>query len=284
MTDLSSPTLSTIAPPANPVIPQSSWGKRILAAFLSPVLPGVGHLLIHRRRTGFFLLLFFTSLLLLCWPLREMKQLGGTLLFGAGMIVLCIFSTCSAGYEPGGQKEKPSQWWLAILLPFAFLAAIGHINWATHASGFQVFLVPSGSMEKTVMRGNRVMVDRWHYRQNQPSDGDIVAFTNAEGIYLLKRVIARGGETIEGRNGEIFIDGKQILEPYAIHSGYAPPEMNSFGPTTIPEGKLFVMGDNRDISLDSRNPEIGPIDVAAVSGKALYTIGTFTDKTYKILE
>src|SRR5581483_6105304 len=146
MVDASSPALGPSAPPPSPIILQLSRKKRILAAFLSPVLPGVGHLLIQCPRAAIFFLLLFSLLLLLCWPLREMKDFTGTLLFGAGMIVLCIFSTWDAGYRAGQRAEKPSQWWLAILLPFAFLAAAGHVNWATRASGFQVFVIPSRAM------------------------------------------------------------------------------------------------------------------------------------------
>ncbi|HZS25814.1 MAG TPA: S26 family signal peptidase [Candidatus Angelobacter sp.] len=128
-----------------------------------------------------------------------MKDFTGTLLFGAGMIVLCIFSTWDAGYRAGQRAEKPSQWWLAILLPFAFLAAAGHVNWATRASGFQVFVIPSRAMENTVMIGNRIMVDRWHYRQSEPSDGDIIVFKNPEGFYVLKRVIAHGARPLKAK-------------------------------------------------------------------------------------
>ena len=57
------------------------------------------------------------------------------------------------------------------------------------------------------------MVDRWYYKTRTPARGDIAIFINREGLYLMKRVIARGGETIEGRNGFILIDAKPIPEP-----------------------------------------------------------------------
>lgn len=139
-------------------------------------------------------------------------------------------------------------------------------------------------MENTIPQNAQVMVDRWYYKKNVPVRGDIVVYMNRDGIYFVKRVIARGGETIRSTDGHIFIDDQPITELYAVHLGYAPSEFNNFGPLRIPEGKLFVMGDNRDISLDSRSPKVGPIDVTALRGKALYTFPGFKGRTYKQLQ
>jgi signal peptidase I len=152
------------------------------------------------------------------------------------------------------------------------------------SAGFQVFQVPSRSMENTVHMDGRIMVDRWYYRSNAPARGDIVIYLNKEGYYLIKRVIARGGETIRSENGIISIDDQLIPEPYVIHNGSAPHEMNNFGPLKIPAGKLFVMGDSRNISLDSRSPKVGPIDVTSLRGRPLYTLPVFKGGTYRNLQ
>jgi signal peptidase I len=258
--------------------------RRVLvAAVLSAILPGTGHLLLNRRRAGIAMLILFCALLSICWPLRlpiHFAAVGG-LIFG--MLALCITAVVDSAYGRGHGQARPSQWWLVLLLPLAFGTTVVQFNWAMRSAGFQVFQVPSRSMENTVHMDNRIMVDRWYYRSNGPARGDIVIYLNKEGIYFIKRVIARGGETIRSSNGIIFIDDAPISEPYVVHNGSAPFELNNFGPFKIPAGKMFVMGDNRDISLDSRSREIGPIDVSSLRGRALYKVGSFSDRTYKDL-
>jgi len=271
--------------PFAPTLPAGISHKRLLlASFLSAGLPGAGHFLVNRRRKGALLLAVFCVLLLLCWPLRLPSRFWGVVPLVFGMLVLCIFAVWDVPYGGKQRSDKPSQWWLAFLLPLGLLAAVIHCNWSTRASGFQTFVMPSKSMENTVVLGKQVMVDRWYYHEKAPGRREIIVLINSEGIYFMKRVIALGGDTIEGKNGEILIDGKPLREPYAIHMGGAPPELNNFGPTRIPPGKLFVMGDNRDVSIDSRMPEFGLVDTTAVRGRALYTLPSPWDGSYKLLE
>jgi signal peptidase I len=224
------------------------------------------------------LLLIFCLLLFAICGLR--LEADPVMLLGlmVGLMALCIYSAWDAAYGGKHPKQKISQWWLALLLPFALLSAAGHANWSTRVAGFQSFEIPSQSMENGVMLGDRVMVDRRYYEKNPPRDGDIAILMNPQGYYLIKRIVARGGETIESRAGKILLNGKPLNEPYVSHFGHAPPEIDNFGPLAVPAGKLFVMGDNRDVSLDSRSPQIGPIDVSALRGKALYTVRSPTNK------
>lgn len=259
-------------PVEEPMLARSEHGQLLLAAFVSALLPGSGHLLLRRQRRGLLLLLIFGALLVGLWPLRMEANPGLLLVFAAAMVAVCVFATWDAGYGNNHLTQKLSQWWLAALLPFALLAAAGHMNWSIRAAGFQSFEIPSRSMENGVMMGDRIIVDRRYYEMHPPKEGEIAILVNQDGQYLIKRIIAVGGETVEGHDNKVFLNGKLLNEPYVLHAGPMPPEERDFGPLVVPAGKLFAMGDNRDLSLDSRFPQIGPMDVSALRGRALYTL------------
>ncbi len=109
--------------------------------------------------------------------------------------------------------------------------------------------VPTGSMETTVMAGDRIIVNRLAYTFGEPERGDIVTFIypdDGETLYL-KRIMALPGETIEGISGVIYIDGEELEQDYTDEA-----IEEDFGPFTVPEGCYFMMGDNRNDSWDSR--------------------------------
>ena len=111
------------------------------------------------------------------------------------------------------------------------------------------FTVPTESMEKTIMVDNRIMSLRCAYLFSDPKRGDIIVFPfpdNPDETYI-KRVIGLPGETIEGKDGLVYINGEPLTEDYVSS------EMEEdFGPYVIPEDSYFVLGDNRYVSLDAR--------------------------------
>jgi len=244
---------------------------RLLAAALSSVLPGAGQLWLRKKQTGIAFLCAFCLLAVLYWPLRLPRSYGGVqvLLFTAmGLFVAAAWHAVRA---PGQQITQCSRWWLVLFVPLALTASFAHSNWLLLAAGFRPFDVPSTGMEQTVLRGDRIMVDLRAYRDSKPKPHDVLIIRK-DGTFLMKRVLAVGGHTIEGKDGTILVNHQRLEEPYVQHLGNAPVELNQFGPMEIPPGQLFVAGDNREVSRDSRLPEFGLVPEESVSGKGLYII------------
>lgn len=139
----------------------------------------------------------------------------------------------------------------------------------TRAAGFRSFQIPSTGMEPTIRQGDRIVADMRYYRVRSPNRFETVLFKRGD-IFYIKRVIAVGGDVIESRNQLIFLNGQQLDEQYVEHIGDAPEWANTFGPTSVPSGQFFVMGDNRDYSLDSRSPDHSLVGSGSIVGKPLY--------------
>ena len=152
----------------------------------------------------------------------------------------------------------------------------------------QAFFIPSGSMEPTLVPGDRVLVLKVPYYFGDPDRGDIVVFEDPdpsgvpergivsgffhwmfEGLGVqrpdsedfIKRVIGTPGDTVWARDGQVYVNGEAVEEPYLTQP------TDDFRKTTVPEGRLFVMGDNRGNSLDSRF-SLGFVPIDKVIGKA----------------
>jgi signal peptidase I len=166
----------------------------------------------------------------------------------------------------------------------------------------QAFYIPSASMENTLMIGDRVIVTQVPYYFHDPRHGDIVVFaepdpgkTQRRGLVsgvlhwlsqtlgvskpdepdYIKRVIGLPGETVWARGGQVYVDGLRQNEPYLDEA------TRDFDKVTVPEGMLFVMGDNRNDSLDSRfglgvhvkkEPGVGFVPIDRVIGKAIFIV------------
>ena len=157
---------------------------------------------------------------------------------------------------------------------------------------FQAFFIPSPSMEPTLIQGDRVLVNKIPYYFHDPRRGDLVVFENPhptvttersvlggffhwlfqglgfqqpENEDFIKRVIGLPGDVVEGKGGSVYVNGEKLEEPYLTQKTQA------FDPKTVPPGKLFVMGDNRGNSLDSRF-SLGFVPIDKVIGEAFIKI------------
>jgi signal peptidase I len=129
----------------------------------------------------------------------------------------------------------------------------------------EAFYIPSESMVPTLKVGDRVLVNKFIYRFTEPKRGDIVVFKSVEGgdEDLIKRVVGVPGDKISVRNGRLFVNGEPQREPY-VNKKY--PDRSFSAPTTVPKGHIFVMGDNRTNSQDSR--VFGPVPKRNIEGEA----------------
>jgi len=139
----------------------------------------------------------------------------------------------------------------------------------------QPFQVQQHSMERTFTEGDYVLVDRLTGRWSPYTRGQVVVFqppANWTGRKepFIKRVIGVGGDTVEVRDGQVFVNGVALDEPYLFHDDAGLVEPTEAGDQTrwvVPEGELFVMGDHRQVSEDSR--VFGPIPVSSVIGRGV---------------
>ena len=142
--------------------------------------------------------------------------------------------------------------------------------------GFKISTVNGLSMFSTLKNGDRLLISARDYKIEQ---GDIVIISqpNAYEKVLVKRVIAKGGQTvdIDTVKGVVYVDGEELSEPYLTVKTKTLGDGFTY-PVIVPEGYLFVMGDNRNESADSRYAGIGFIDERYVVGEAFYRIGDRT--------
>lgn len=139
---------------------------------------------------------------------------------------------------------------------------------------FTMVIVDGRSMQHTLESGDKIIVTKMGY---QPKDGDVIVVGKSEDGYskpIVKRVIAIEGQTlkIDFENQQVIVDGKVLDEPYISSETI---EGTAEIPEVIPEGYVFVMGDNRYISMDSRYKDIGLVNVDDIVGKAVFVLFPF---------
>lgn len=142
------------------------------------------------------------------------------------------------------EKMKSKRKWVLILIGAVLLIG-GFLRWAV----LQPYIIPSPSMEPGFVPGDRIIVNRLSYRMWAPTRGDVIVFAFPKDLKrtFVKRVIAVEGETVELRDNKVFVNGVAIEEPYVKQGDYPP-----YGPEIVPVDKVFVLGDNRRESEDSR--------------------------------
>jgi signal peptidase I len=258
------------------------------AGLLSLVLPGLGHLYAGRPRAAgiAFLLgplaavIAFGALFLPVPPINVLIALAALLLVLVGIPIHAARMAAAApdSYEP----RWYNRWyvylnlWIAsafLLQPASYDYMKGHL--------VEAFRVPSGSMEPTVRAGDYVYVGKWEATRSDLTHGTVVVFESVEepGLKVVKRIVGLPGDTLRMASGALYRNGQRLTEAYAIRTdpgrGEDPvqrakmrfwqvdhlagqasatyqPDLEEWGPLVVAADSLFVLGDNRDPSYDSR--------------------------------
>ena len=168
---------------------------------------------------------------------------------------------------PRADQTSVGRWLVetALLLIVAFVLAQGVKTFVV-----QPFVIPTGSMTPTIGIGDYVLAEKLTYRfAHPPRQGDIVVFDDPmrQHPQLIKRVIATEGQTVDIRDSRVYVDGKPLSEPYARGLLTQPGTVTT--PVVVPSGQVWLMGDNRPNSGDSRF--FGPRPVSSVHGRAFWT-------------
>jgi signal peptidase I len=184
----------------------------------------------------------------------------------------------STPYRAADAKHKRSvlvEWIVVVVVAISSALMV-------RAYVLQQFAVEGTSMLTTLHPGDRVLVNKLSYRLHDPRRGDVVVLkrieNNSQERDLIKRVVALPGETVEYRDCQLFIDGALLNEPYLDPQIVGPSRCGSGQPPVeIQADHVFVMGDNRAGSLDSRDNGVGQVAYSNLIGRAFVIMWPFVD-------
>lgn len=271
------------------------------------LLPGLGQIYAGRLWRGFFwpALVVTLSVAIIStfgYPSPFSWWLGCALVWANWIVELVIIiDACRSALRCGPEfvRRSYNRWYVYVLL--VIVMHVGFVAYFFHARDrvIQAFSVPTDSMFPTIVRGDLVAALKSVYRTVGPQRGDIVLFPNPDDarIKFVKRVVAIAGDTIEMKDNELWVNGvkcpHEYIEDFTLKGARADFAGKIFYETnagiryriflsdnwtlpdvplqTIPPGQCFVLGDDRNLSLDSRR--WGPIPVESVGGRFAYRFG-----------
>ncbi len=164
--------------------------------------------------------------------------------------------------------EEIKDWVVAILIALVLSFIIRYFI-------VELYLVDGPSMRPTLQSAERLVVNKFIYRFRPPERGEILVFRYPKDPSrdFIKRVIAIPGDTIEIKDGRVFVNQQLMNEPYILSK-----TRGDYPLTTVPEGHIFVMGDNRNNSEDSRFADVGFVPYNLIKGKAVLVFWPWDEK------
>jgi signal peptidase I len=246
--------------------------SRLIAAALSLGFPGLGHAYVGRLTRGLGLLTATYGVVLFGGWRGSWSTFAGTCLLATLLLVTWVALTADAvrlagrsgAWKPKRYNRLTAYLGAAVLLTVVPGLVFGH---SAELLGYKTYRVASSSMEPTLREGDHILVDTRRYRDATPRPGDVIVHLDVGGeeTVLVKRVVAIGGQTVTIRDGSVRVDGRALDEPYVTEDNSRCPLAQTTEHHVVPEGALFVMGDRRDLSRDSRF--WGPVRADLVLGR-----------------
>ena len=251
--------------------------RPLIAALLTLVTRGFGHLYAGEPKKGLVLfsveLLFVTVFAVSSLSiLPNVSALAAAVLAGSAFLLYCIYDAVSISRKKRNYelaKYNSASVYAGCFVIFSLLIPL-LVSAAIKTYIVQAYKVPGGSMVPSLLIGDYFLVNKHIYRTSEPKRGEIIVFPFPEDTErdFVKRLIAIGGDTVEIRNKKLYVNDREQIEPYKIHTDRRMrAKRDNVGPITVPHGQLFFLGDNRDYSYDSRFWGFVPRD--AIKGRAI---------------
>lgn len=268
--------------------------KPWLAGLFTFLAIGLGHLYAGKPKRGIILFLTQGVLLALFLPLiiitPSLVILIVSLSCGFAYFIYCLLDAIKNAKENkfDYQLKKYNRWYVYLACWVAASFIIQPIvEISIKKNLLQAYKIPSGAMIPTLLIGDHILVDKFIYKNNEPQRGDIIIFPYPVDPTkdFVKRLVGLEGDIIEIRNKQLYINNEIYVENYIINKDpntipVSQHPRDFFGPITIPQKSLFVMGDNRDNSYDSRF--WGLVDKSTVKGKVKSLYWSWDKKAFKI--
>jgi signal peptidase I len=246
--------------------------KPIVALILSLVTPGLGQIYNGQFKKGIsYLIGFFLVYLLFSFLLFTYYGLIFYLIVVIGVYLFILIEAVRSAIKFKSIELKSYNKWYIYLIIFLLsnVAVVPLLRWTVKNNIAQAYKMPASSMAPTLLVGDHLIADMRIYKNEKPQRGDIIIFEFPKDPSkdFIKRVIGMEGEKVEIVNNKIYINDKLLDDPWGHFTKSGPP-LDTWGPTVVPKDSLFVLGDNRDNSMDSRF--FGFVKVEKVKGKSLY--------------
>lgn len=266
--------------------PRTKPPKPWAAALLTLAALGLGQLYagVWRRALGVWTgYVALVALLAHAGPMRSPEGLAAALAVLTGYVVWAMLDAARLAHRPVGRKPRTfNHWWVYLGLGLVATLVVGEVVLARPS--YPVLRVSTVSMEPVIRVGDRLVVERLAARDPLPGRGELVVYRAAEGPGPTKfgRVIALPGSTVEIRDKRVWVDGAELDDPWAVHLdrqlfaagalhlGESQRHRDNLPALEVPPDSLFVLGDNRDLSFDSRFN--GPVHRDALIGRPRYLL------------